>query len=106
MRDANEAKFTEDDLSLFKAIVTDLFPNVEISNDNQSALESAIKRATKASNLTSGKDFKHKILQLYITLKVRFGVLIVGDANTGKSTCYEILAKALTDIRKNGLSTK
>ena len=26
MRDANEAKFTEDDLSLFKVIVTDLFP--------------------------------------------------------------------------------
>ena len=34
MRDANEAKFTEDDLSLFKAIVTDLFPNVAISTDN------------------------------------------------------------------------
>ncbi len=41
-----------------------------------------------------------KAIQLYETFNVRFGVMIVGSANSGKTTCTEILAKGLTALNK------
>lgn len=41
-----------------------------------------------------------KAIQLFETFNVRFGVMIVGLANTGKTTCTEILSKALSSLRK------
>ena len=47
-----------------------------------------------------------KAIQLYETFNVRFGVMIVGLTNTGKTTCTDLLAKALTSLRKkNHLDT-
>jgi len=41
-----------------------------------------------------------KAIQLFETFNVRFGVMIVGFTNSGKTTCTDILAKALTSLRK------
>jgi len=41
-----------------------------------------------------------KAVQLFETFNVRFGVMIVGLTNTGKTTCSELLAKAQTALRK------
>ena len=39
MRDSNVPKFVADDIPLFNALIQDLFPGVEIPEENQSELE-------------------------------------------------------------------
>jgi len=42
-----------------------------------------------------------QIIQLYDTMDVRFGVVIVGPSGGGKSECYRTLQGALTHLRTN-----
>lgn len=42
-----------------------------------------------------------KALQLHETLNVRFGVMLVGPAGSGKTQCYQTLQKALTTLHKD-----
>ena len=41
-----------------------------------------------------------KVIQLFDTFDVRFGVMIVGPTGGGKTSCYEVLADAMTTLRK------
>lgn len=43
-----------------------------------------------------------KIIQLFDTFAVRFGVMVVGPTGAGKTTCYETLANVMTSLRENG----
>lgn len=49
-----------------------------------------------------------KVVQLFDTFDVRFGVMIVGPTGGGKTTCYEVLSDAITTLRKekNSLDTR
>lgn len=40
-----------------------------------------------------------QIIQLYDTMEVRFGVVIVGPSGGGKSECYRTLQGALTHLK-------
>lgn len=42
----------------------------------------------------------NKAIQLYETFNVRFGVMIVGATNSGKTTCADLLAMCLTSLHK------
>ena len=39
-----------------------------------------------------------KVLQLHEVVNIRFGLMIVGDAGVGKTTCYRILQSAMTKV--------
>lgn len=39
-----------------------------------------------------------KIIQLFDTLNVRFGVMLVGPSGTGKTECYKALAHTLIKL--------
>jgi dynein heavy chain len=41
-----------------------------------------------------------KVLQLYETFNVRFGVMLVGETGAGKTVCYNILQKVMTYMRE------
>ena len=90
MRDSNIPKFLEEDLKLFNALVTDLFPEAQIEDILNKDLQGAISDALRFGNLQYEKveTFKLKILQLYDTINVRFGSIVVGGAMVGKSTCH------------------
>jgi dynein heavy chain len=40
-------------------------------------------------------------MQLFETFQVRFGVMLVGSTNSGKTVTFEILKHAMTFLRKN-----
>ena len=45
-----------------------------------------------------------KVVQLFDTFDVRFGVMIVGPTGGGKTTCYEVLSDSMTCLRKEKAS--
>ena len=51
MRDANVPKFLKHDLPLFNAIIQDLFPTIEISENDYGNLEKVIKEIIVRNNL-------------------------------------------------------
>jgi dynein heavy chain len=51
-----------------------------------------------AMGLQDVPAFRTKILQLYDTFNVRFGVMLVGPTGGGKSTCYSVLLRALNRL--------
>jgi dynein heavy chain len=101
MQDSNVPKFLEDDLKLFNALVTDLFPEAKIEDIFNSTLDKAISESLQESKLQheNVNQFKLKVTQLFDTLNVRFGTMVVGNAMVGKSTCIHTLEKALTSLR-------
>ena len=50
----------------------------------------------RTNNFVKRKSFMEKIVQLYDMIKCRHGLMLVGPANSGKSTTYRVLAEALT----------
>ncbi len=103
MKDANVPKFLKDDLPLFNAIVQDLFPTVTIKDVDYSQFMQNIKKQLLLRGLQPQVAFMNKVIQLFETFVVRFGVMLVGFTGSGKTTCYEILADVMTYERKNNI---
>ena len=101
MKDANLPKFLKDDINLFNAIVQDLFPSVSIKEANYEYFIKNIKARLKEKDLQLHAPFMNKVIQLYETFVVRFGVMLVGFTGSGKTTCYETLASVMTHERLN-----
>ena len=100
MKDANVPKFLKDDLPLFNQIVQDLFPSVEITPPDYTDLNKEIKKALVENQLQAHPPLMNKVIQLFETFNVRFGVMLVGLTGSGKTTCYETLSRVMTNIKK------
>ena len=100
MRDSNIPKFLEEDCVLFNALVKDLFPGVEVPPNNYGDLQTAIVKCTTDATLQTVDDFILKVIQLYETFNVRFGVMLVGPTGGGKTEIYRILKAAMTLLRE------
>ena len=94
MRDSNLPKFLADDVPLFRAILVDLFPGVEVPTDDYGDLLVAIKAEIAERGLQQKESLIHKIIQLHDMIKIRFGVTIVGPTGGGKTVAYEIMCAA------------
>eukprot|EP01038_Epipyxis_sp_PR26KG_P006339 gene6339-8727_t len=104
LRDSNVPKFLADDLPLFAAIVQDLFPGVEIPSNDYGELQVALEEELTKAGLQKVPKFIGKIIQMFDIFNIRFGATLVGPAGTGKSTCYQILAALMTNLREKGSS--
>ena len=92
MQEANVPRFLAEDLPLFHAIVTDLYPDVKIFASSEYAnLETPLRPSSSRVGLQPEASFVGKVVELQQTLRVRFGVMLVGPAGGGKSTALETL---------------
>ena len=91
LRDSNLPKFLQDDAVLFQAILQDLFPGVEIPEHDYGRLQSEIEKVALDRGLQVVESQTKKIIQLYETMIVRHGVMLVGPTGGGKTTCYQVL---------------
>ena len=101
-KDSNLPKFLIDDINLFMAIISDLFPGVEIPAQDYGELRVAVEKSIDSSGLQIIPDFVIKVIQLYETFNVRFGVMLVGPTGGGKTQCYRMLQAAMTLLRERG----
>ncbi|CAD7974708.1 unnamed protein product [Amoebophrya sp. A25] len=102
MRDANAPKFLAQDLPLFFAIVGDLFPGLEIPYLDMGDLKRCIEAQLLEKKMQINEKQVAKIIQVFETMMVRFGICIVGPTTGGKSTSFDTLARALTMLRGEG----
>lgn len=98
MQDANVPKFLESDLQLFHAIVGDLFPGQKSQEKQAGPLRHEIERQLQLHELQCEPEFVKKIVQLYETFNVRFGVVETGLTGSGKTTCQKILKASMNAL--------
>ena len=101
-KDSNLPKFLIDDIVLFMAIISDLFPGVEIPPQDYGELRVAVVKSIETDGLQAIDAFVMKVIQLYETFNVRFGVMLVGPTGGGKTQCYRMLQAAMTLLREQG----
>ena len=100
MRDSNIPKFLAADLPLFSALIQDLFPGVEIPTAEHKELEQQINSTLRRMKFQKVEKLNIKVIQLFETLSVRFGVMIVGPTGGGKTTTYRVLAESMSKLRE------
>jgi len=84
--DCNIPKFLSDDIPLFNGIISDLFPTTDKSKPNYDILQSGLKNALdERGSLEESEEFLTKAIQLFETVQVRHGLMMVGSIMSGKT---------------------
>ena len=99
MQEANVPRFLSFDLPLFEGIIGDLYPNLEIPPVDYGTLQTAIESAILEGGLQVIGKFVIKVIELYQTFNVRFGVMTVGPTGGGKTTCCQLLQTAQSNLK-------
>ncbi|XP_050519336.1 dynein axonemal heavy chain 6 [Diabrotica virgifera virgifera] len=103
LRDSNLPKFLADDAILFTGILGDLFPGIDLPVPDYGIFQSTIEEVMVEHNLQPEECMIHKIIQLYETMIVRWGVMLVGPTGGGKSEILKTLNRTLTRMHHNGI---
>jgi len=86
MCSANLPKFLKEDKDLFECIVRDLYPDVQLKPLNMAFMEEAVCYILDKQQKSITAQFNEKLLQFFDTSNLRFGVMLVGPPNGGKTT--------------------
>ncbi len=98
IQDVNLPKFLAQDLPLFDGIISDLFPGIDRPDIDYGALMQSLKLSCEAERLQPVEFFLKKNIQLYETLVVRHGLMVVGPTGAGKSENLKVLSRSLTQL--------
>ena len=103
LREGNASKLIRDDLLLFDALLSDVFPNLELPQLDYAQLLGEVERQLKAQQLTATPTLMEKVVQLYETKLTRHGIMLVGAAQTGKTCAWKTLAATLSALAERGV---
>ncbi|GIQ82175.1 dynein heavy chain 1, axonemal, partial [Kipferlia bialata] len=98
LKDVNLPKFLENDIILFDSIVCDLFPSITVEEEDKGAMDVAIREACAELNLQPTPMFIKKCFELYDTITLRHGLMMVGPTVGGKTMSVFVLQKALASM--------
>ncbi|ODM98966.1 Dynein heavy chain 6, axonemal [Orchesella cincta] len=98
LRDSNLPKFLAHDAVLLHGIIQDLFPGVIIPEQDYGAIQREAEKAALDKGHQAPECFIRKVIQLFDTMVVRHGVMLVGPTGGGKTSIYEVLKAALTAL--------
>ncbi|XP_077984893.1 cytoplasmic dynein 2 heavy chain 1-like [Glandiceps talaboti] len=98
MRVNTLSKLTFSDAKRFDALVSDVFPGVELKDIEYETLAAALREVCKELHLVVAEGQIKKSLELYEQLRQRMGVVVVGPSGSGKSTLWQILRQGLAKV--------
>lgn len=104
LRDMNLPKFIKDDERLFRLLLGDLFPSLELPVTEIGSLSAALESELKSAGLQTHPFLVFKIGQLYDSKLTRHCNMLVGATLSGKSTAWKTLAKAKTALAKENVA--
>ncbi|GIL46228.1 hypothetical protein Vafri_3260 [Volvox africanus] len=96
--EVNLPKFLDEDVPLFKGILSDLFPGVSLPSVDYAELTEALSSNARKVNLQPLPAFIEKAIQLYEMIVVRHGLMLVGRSFSMKTVAIRVLAAALGDM--------
>jgi dynein heavy chain len=98
LNDVNLPKFTGNDIPLFLGITGDLFPGVELPPSDYGVLINELEGSARNLTLQPVQGFVKKCIQLWETIMVRHGLMLVGQNVSGKTEVENVLASALAAV--------
>ncbi|CAK4669134.1 unnamed protein product [Aphanomyces euteiches] len=104
LRDMNAPKFVREDAALFKLLLGDLFPSIELAIPEYGALQAAIQNELKSQGLQLHPTILFKTIQMYESQATRHCNMIVGQTMAGKSTVWKTLQAAKTQLAKDNVA--
>jgi len=101
LRDMNMSKMVAQDVPLFLSLLKDLFPKlsapaVAVYKDVEDQVDIAVENA----GLIKHKNWLKKVVQLYETVLVRHGIMVIGPTGGGKTEIFTRLRMALAEVYK------
>ena len=105
LQDVNLPKFLAQDLPLFEGIISDLFPGIARPDLDYGALMQTLQYCTEQKGLQGVEFFLRKNIQLFETICVRHGLMVVGPTGGGKTKTLEVLSNALTLLHENDVTS-
>lgn len=103
IRDMNAPKFIAQDMPLFNALMSDLFPGTDVPAIDYGKLQEALEDEMRARDLQLIPSVIFKCIQTYESKLTRHGNMLVGPSLSGKSTAWSVLAAAMTNLKKAGV---
>ncbi|CBZ28360.1 dynein heavy chain, point mutation [Leishmania mexicana MHOM/GT/2001/U1103] len=104
IQDVNLPKFLSQDVGLFRGIVSDLFPGVQLPVPDYDDMHNALVAVAAQDNLQLTTYFEEKICQTYEMICVRHGMMLVGYSYGGKTKGLQSLAAALEVMEQTNKS--
>jgi dynein heavy chain len=103
LRDMNLPKFVKDDEKLFRLLLGDLFPGLELPLSEHGILHNAIVSELQKANMQTHDILIQKIFQFYDSRLTRHCNMLVGNPLGGKSTVWRTLANVQTSLCNGGV---
>eukprot|EP00752_Nemacystus_decipiens_P009956 g8879.t1 len=103
LRDMNLPKFIKDDERLFRLLLGDLFPSLELPVPEYGALQVAVEAELTSKGLQQHPFLIMKIIQLSDSQLTRHCNMLVGRTMSGKSVAWKTLMNAKTQMCKDGV---
>jgi len=98
LRDMNLPKFVFEDVPLFKGLIADLFPGLDVPRVGYPAINKAIEESLTEDRYQTIPVQVDKVIQLYEVMLTRHTTMVVGQTGGGKSVVIKTLAQAQTKL--------
>jgi len=102
INDMNAPKWVSQDVPLYNALLSDIFPGVELPIPDYGKLEEVILQVLGEMGCQKVKHSVAKCISIYETKITRHGNMLVGGTLGGKSVCWKALAKAKCILKSMG----
>ncbi|CAK9054035.1 Dynein axonemal heavy chain 2 (Axonemal beta dynein heavy chain 2) (Ciliary dynein heavy chain 2) [Durusdinium trenchii] len=102
INDMNAPKWVSQDVPLYQALLSDIFPGVELPVPDYGKLEEVINQVLEEMGCQKVKHSVAKCISIYETKITRHGNMLVGGTLGGKSVCWKTLAKAKCILKSMG----
>ena len=91
-----------DDQVLFMNIAMDIFPGVSVDKPEYEIVNEATAEVCKKMNLECSEYFLSKVQEMFEMISLNDGIMLVGEAFSGKTTLYKVLAQVLQAMPTQG----